>query len=295
VTRPTYCSTRPTYPSIVVAVALALAVAGLAVGAGVSMQEPAGPENIASFASPPPQDALQSELRSAAQERDRMADELAELRQTVDELRLELADTRATLQALPMLERSASGTPAMAPGAASSHAEAVPLGVSPVEGRLESAGLDRRTTSTLRDVIAKSRLDELYLQHQAERENWTRSELAEARKEQRAQVRAELGDRAYDYMLWAAGEPNRVLVRDVLPGSTAASLEIRRSDVILRYGGERVFGVDDLRTLTAQGTMGEPVQVEILRDGQTRTVEVPRGPLGVQIQPLGAQPGTEVP
>jgi len=42
-----------------------------------------------------------------------------------------------------------------------------------------------------------------------------------------------------------------------------------------------VFTPRDLDRLTFEGTPGEPVLVDVQRDGQTFQVVIPRGPLGV--------------
>ena len=54
-------------------------------------------------------------------------------------------------------------------------------------------------------------------------------------------------------------------------------------DVIIRYDGTRIFSGGELRTLTGSGVVGEPVRVEVDRDGVRLEYEIPRGPLGVQI------------
>jgi S1-C subfamily serine protease len=100
---------------------------------------------------------------------------------------------------------------------------------------------------------------------------------------ERLAIRDEIGDDAYDHYLYAVGRPNRVYVTDTMVNSPAAIAGLQASDVIVRYGGARIFTPDDLIAETQVGTQGEPTLVDITRQDKPLQLEVPRGPLGLRI------------
>jgi hypothetical protein len=95
-------------------------------------------------------------------------------------------------------------------------------------------------------------------------------------------LRKEMGDAEYEQYLTATGQPTSVQVMDVLASSAAEKSGLKPGDQIVSYAGSRVYGMNDLNSLTRQGTPGESVTVEVQRNGQTVQVQVPRGVLGVQ-------------
>lgn len=94
-------------------------------------------------------------------------------------------------------------------------------------------------------------------------------------------LRAELGDDEYERYLRAQGHPAAVQVTQVMEGSPGSRAGLRPGDKIVSYNGERVFGGDDLRSLTLQGTLGEDVVVDIDRDGVRMQLNLQRGPVGI--------------
>src|SRR5262249_55474515 len=135
-----------------------------------------------------------------------------------------------------------------------------------------------------RDTLS---LSEIYLRDQAAREGWLdtprfTAQMAEI-EQQRTSIRDEIGDEAYDRYLAAVDQPNRVAVDEVLLDSPAAVAGLQAGDVVLRYGETRIFSPSELVTATREGTAGENVQLEIIRQGQQFEIDVPRGPLGVTI------------
>jgi membrane-associated protease RseP (regulator of RpoE activity) len=161
------------------------------------------------------------------------------------------------------------------------------------EGRLLAAGLSEREASDLRRLYEEVALERLYVRDQAAREGWARERVAEANAalDQRlAAVRDDYGEEAYDWMLYAADQSNRVAVQAVLGDSPAASAGIEAGDVLLRYDGERVFSASELVRATMAGRQGESVDVEVMRGGELRRTTVPRGPLGVTLAPKRVAP-----
>lgn len=93
-------------------------------------------------------------------------------------------------------------------------------------------------------------------------------------------LRAELGDGEYERYLTALGRPTSVGVFNVLPGSAGERAGLRAGDEIVSYAGKRVFDIRDLNQLTLEGSAGESVVIDVVRDGQPLQLVVPRGPIG---------------
>ena len=96
-----------------------------------------------------------------------------------------------------------------------------------------------------------------------------------------AALRAEIGDLEYEQYLEASNRPTSVPIGSVLESSPGQAAGLQRGDEIVRYGGARVFDVNDLNQQTMVGQAGESVIVDIVRDGVPMQVVLPRGPIGV--------------
>ena len=94
-------------------------------------------------------------------------------------------------------------------------------------------------------------------------------------------LRGELGDAEYEQYLRALNRPTSVSVLEVLASSPGERAGLKPGDEVVAYGGERVFDIRDLNTLTLEGTAGQSVVVEVRRDGQQVQLVMPRGPLGI--------------
>jgi tetratricopeptide (TPR) repeat protein len=68
-----------------------------------------------------------------------------------------------------------------------------------------------------------------------------------------------------------------LLIMQVLPGGNADKAGLRADDVLLRYGDTELTARADLKLKED----GDPVRVQVWRDGRTREVTVPPGKLGV--------------
>ncbi len=142
-----------------------------------------------------------------------------------------------------------------------------------------------------RSQLSLARLD---LRDEAAREGWLstaryREELRSL-NEQRTSIEDEIGPDAYDRYLFETGQPNRVAVDSVLPGSAADETGLQPGDVIERYGDVKVLSFDDLRGATSSGARGELVPVSLVRGGERIEVWLPRGPIGIGLDSTRADP-----
>jgi hypothetical protein len=74
------------------------------------------------------------------------------------------------------------------------------------------------------------------------------------------------------------GPCNRgVLVTHVLPDSPAAQADLRRDDVLLQYGDEKIRDCEHFARLIQADKPNHKVKLQVLRDGKESTVEVTLG------------------
>ena len=72
--------------------------------------------------------------------------------------------------------------------------------------------------------------------------------------------------------------------------SAAAEARLAPGDVIYSYADRRIFSGGELRDETTAGTAGETTPVDVVRDDESLRVYVPRGPLGVILEPSSQEP-----
>jgi hypothetical protein len=153
------------------------------------------------------------------------------------------------------------------------------------EDALVQLGIGAEDAAWLHERSDEFDMEKLYLADRATREGWLltpRYRLATQGLDR--ELHNELGEELYDRLLYATGQKNRVAVRYVLKQSPAEEARIQVGDVILRYADTRVFNAYDLMRATTQGEAGDPVPVELLREGKTVRVYLPRGPIGVRLR-----------
>ncbi len=102
------------------------------------------------------------------------------------------------------------------------------------------------------------------------------------------QMRAELGESDYELYRRLLGYSTDVGVTEVLPQSAAAQAGLVSGDRIVSYDSRRVYSLGELGDMTLEGNVGEPIDIEFVRDGITMYLSVPRGPLGLRAS--GASP-----
>ncbi len=68
--------------------------------------------------------------------------------------------------------------------------------------------------------------------------------------------------------------PKGALVASVMPDSPADKAGLRQGDVVVSFGGKQIEEMRDLPRLVAAAKIGRPVEVELLRGGDRKTVTV---------------------
>ena len=148
--------------------------------------------------------------------------------------------------------------------------------------QLIAAGVDAQEAERVRDIWHQAELAKLELRDLAVREGWMKSKRFTRRLDRiRRQSLDELGECGYDSLLYGTGKNNRVVIRDVLEGSTASQAGLQPGDVVMRYNDKRVFAGSDLQKATSRGTKGETIVVHVERGGETIYMNLERGPIGV--------------
>lgn len=147
---------------------------------------------------------------------------------------------------------------------------------------LREAGWSNSEIDSLTQLRAKAALDLEQQQYDMLRQRLQDNpgELTQWRDRQSV-MREALGDEKYEQFLEAAGRPAAAEILTVLSGSAGESAGLQQGDQIRRYGTTRVFNERDLMIALLEGEPGEPVSIEIERDGTTFYITVPRGPLGI--------------
>jgi hypothetical protein len=227
-------------------------------------------------------DRLEAALRDAAEQRIALENGLVELGVDLDEL-------RAALSPAAVPGATAGGGVAEGreqpelPGRLRDEI-AVRFGSSrdPADRELErllAAGFSADRAEWITRRAEELRMQALQAQYEARREGTPFVAGAALSGEQT--LRTELGEGDYERYLQAVGRPTSVSVRGVLASSPAEQAGLEPGDEVVTYGGERVFDLRDLNRLTLEGSPGEPVVVDVLRDGQRLQLVLPRGPVGI--------------
>jgi C-terminal processing protease CtpA/Prc len=146
--------------------------------------------------------------------------------------------------------------------------------------QLVEAGFSPDQAQHITERESELRLESLYAQYDAVREGEPFDPQAD-RFDPQDQLRQELGDASYERYLGATGQSTSISVQSVMAGSAGQTAGLQPGDQVVSYGGERVFSTSDLNQLILDGSPGQTVVVDVLRDGQQIQVYVPRGPIGI--------------
>jgi PDZ domain-containing protein len=143
--------------------------------------------------------------------------------------------------------------------------------------RLVAGGFPPDRATWIQQRTAQLTLEAMQAQYMARREGQPQAAAVDPQRT----LREELGDADYERYLRALGRQTSVGVFNVLAGSPGERAGLRAGDEIVNYAGQRVFDMRELNSLTFEGSPGESVVVDIVRDDQSMQVVVPRGPIGI--------------
>jgi membrane-associated protease RseP (regulator of RpoE activity) len=209
-------------------------------------------------------------------------------------LEAEVARWRGAYEELARKEGAPNAPPEPEPSAAPPPA---PGPAAPPDGRpfdtqaLQERGYTEEEANRLRERYEAYELALLYLNDRAGREGWRGQPRFQAESRQLADaLHAELGDRDYDAILYGAGRSNRVQVAGVLAGSAGERAGLHDGDEIVSYDGHRIFEGQALVQATGIGEAGAQTEMVVRRDGQELRVVLPRGPIGIRLQPARVPP-----
>jgi len=164
----------------------------------------------------------------------------------------------------------------------------------PNRKNLIAAGINPDEADDILRRIGQQDFRRLELQNLIQRSDSTQrrqysKELRELNKN-KISLRSEMGDENYDQYLYASDQNNRVKIRSVMTGSPAESSGFKPEDIILSYDNKKILSWPDIRAATIEGEIGSYISVEILRDGETLNLTVPRGTLGVELDATQVDP-----
>ena len=96
-------------------------------------------------------------------------------------------------------------------------------------------------------------------------------------------LRKEIGDDEYERYRVALGRSAGVVITEVSRGSLAESAGLKSGDVIVGYGGKRVFNQPEMSYMIyKEGNAGDAMSMDVRRDGQTIRLTIPRGDPGIR-------------
>ncbi len=144
--------------------------------------------------------------------------------------------------------------------------------------RLEGAGFPPDQAAWILEREEEIRLQNLDQQWERRRQNYLEDEQ---NGDPDNALRAELGEADYERYLEAMGRATKVYVSQIVGSSQASIAGFQAGDEIVRYNGERVFDFNDLNRANVKGEMGEPVVIDLIRNGSPIQLTVERGPLGI--------------
>ena len=159
---------------------------------------------------------------------------------------------------------------------------------------LIDTGIPAEQAAWLQGRLDEIDLQQLYLRDRAAREGWLNKPRYHKERRQHlnavTDLRSDIGDDAYDRMLYTLGRSNRVVIRDTMVNSPAEQYGLEAGDSIIEYDGQRIFTSNELNTLVTQGDAGIMTLVRIQRDGEVHDLYLPRGPLGIRMSTARVSP-----
>jgi len=223
---------------------------------------------------------------------DFQTEQIRSLRSEVDAMRARIASLENQLAGLQAADASAWKETTDAGGDDDQKASSGDNG--PTVAGLIDVGVSPETAGEIVRRQGEREMRRLELRDRAAREGYLGTErFFDELRELNADtpsLRQEIGDSGYDRYLFSTGQDNRVLVSSVIAGSPAEQAGIRPGDVILSYEGASIFDFSELQGATRDGERDAPVSVQIRRGTERIAVSIPRGPMGVRLEPEREDP-----
>jgi hypothetical protein len=282
---------------------IALVVAGLAAGFAVaywtkdppSVAEPVAVDGFnaatsqAAAGSVPARIAeLESALDSEIEQRAALEQRVADLGAALEELRGGMSERRGSeARSTGAVIAVQEGTPPFGSGPSGPRGFRGPETTERRVERLVDGGFSPDRAAWIEKRTSELAMQAIQAQYQRRRGDTVDPALLEGSQQT---LRKELGDDEYERYLTALGRPTKVGVFNVIPSSPAEQAGLRAGDEILTYGGTRVFDMRELNELTVEGTPGQPVVLDVQRDGQNLQLVLPRGPIGIGGGPFNRRP-----
>jgi serine protease Do len=88
-------------------------------------------------------------------------------------------------------------------------------------------------------------------------------------------------------------KPAGALVSEIMPDSPAQKSDLKPGDVIVKFDGRRLEKMSDLPPLVGVTPIGKSVDLEVVRDGKTRVIQVEIGELPAEQAALELGDATE--
>ncbi len=247
-----------------------------------------------------------SDQKSLSEEIEMLRQSLAQQQQTILDLSREIASLKEAPPTISTADTAADVIAAVAseesvdsPTTANSGSAQPRRGnASPPREALVLSGVDPGIADDIKQRLDARALADLQIRDQAAREGWLDApdfrERRDALLPERVSVRDELGTDTFDRYLYNRGRNNRVVVSSVMSGSAAQIAGFLPGDMIYSYAGSQVFSMRELTRATRAGEAGAPTEVQVIRDGSSFILDVPRGPLGVTMAATRVDPETTI-
>ena len=144
--------------------------------------------------------------------------------------------------------------------------------------RFTDAGLSEDDARWIAEKQEEDRLDSLYSRWESRKRFL---EQRSTRKSSVDEIKERLGPEGYVRYLKSIGSDTSVIIGSVTEGAPGDLAGLKSDDEIISYNGERVYNFSELEDATVRGELGEPVTIDLIRNGEKMLISTERGPLGV--------------
>ncbi|MDE0885962.1 MAG: PDZ domain-containing protein [Myxococcota bacterium] len=220
------------------------------------------------------------EVTAPGIEKPGLGEELRAQKDRIRSLEAELAVREIPSPTLPVISESPEPVPAAEEPTDSAPTEKAWFD----SAALEAEGWTADQALRIRRRWERLQMEKLDIENQRARKVPGWKKLGKEQFQIQVEARRDLGDEDYEAMRFASGEPNRVVLTELLETSPAAEAGLLPEDEVISYDGQRVFTAAALKFLTQVGELGAATEIRVLRGGLEQRYFVPRGPLGTRLE-----------